>query len=645
MAQVNLKLSARALDYLSDTATDAQSLSATVTSLLNTNALLNSNYYYFDSWKSSASKAVMRFEDGTTRSYLGQISPTYKTAYEEQGVAYVHTLQLNVPKGIRETIKGNLIYDYEADYDNLWIDFRQGLITDYRIEILGKLADTQYGNISSGFTGALQASPSGSVSGSLSGLYASAQKVLKRSVTEGDFQVSGDNQTGVQVSGTLQRLRNDFHDGSYLELRDSRAFGITDSLSLLSLHQQELWGGDDTFNVELANTATRTLRINSGAGNDSLTLKGGHGLLAADAGDGDDSIRLLDSAPLVFGGSGIDTVETAFSHSIDNLTDIENLTLYGSKKADATGNAQGNVLRGNSAANTLDGHAGADRMIGGLGNDIYIADQPGDQIEEAANGGIDTVHTALSWALSAYLENLVLQGSIDLAGTGNGLANRITGNTGNNTLDGAGGIDSLVGGAGNDTYIVDLLPKGQGSKSTLALEDKIMESANQGSDTLQLRGQFDLTAASTIRLAAPLENLDAGHTGCTRLNLSGNAGDNLIIGNEADNILTGGAGADRLFGGAGQDTFRFNSIREMSLGERQDVIQDFTRGEDLIELKALNGFSLIGEQAFSGLKQLRYETSGTDLLLLGNNSGNLQADFSIKLIGIGSLNNADLLLS
>ncbi len=109
MAQVNLKLSARALDYLSDTATDAQSLSATVTSLLNTNALLNSNYYYFDSWKSSASKAVMRFEDGTTRSYLGQISPTYKTAYEEQGVAYVHTLQLNVPKGIRETIKGNLI--------------------------------------------------------------------------------------------------------------------------------------------------------------------------------------------------------------------------------------------------------------------------------------------------------------------------------------------------------------------------------------------------------------------------------------------------------------------------------------------------------------------------------------------------------
>lgn len=303
------------------------------------------------------------------------------------------------------------------------------------------------------------------------------------------------------------------------------------------------------------------------------------------------------------------------------------------------------MLRGNSAANTLDGHAGADRMIGGLGNDIYIADQPGDQIEEAANGGIDTVHTALSWALSAHLENLVLQGSIDLAGTGNGLANRITGNTGNNTLDGAGGIDSLVGGAVNDTYIVDLLPKGQGSKSTLALEDKIMESANQGSDTLQLRGQFDLTAASTIRLAAPLENLDAGHTDSTRLNLSGNAGDNLIIGNEADNILTGGAGADRLFGGAGQDTFRFNSIREMSLGERKDVIQDFTRGEDLIELKALNGFSLIGEQAFSGLKQLRYETSGTDLLLLGNNSGNLQADFSIKLIGIGSLNNADLLLS
>ena len=41
------------------------------------------------------------------------------------------------------------------------------------------------------------------------------------------------------------------------------------------------------------------------------------------------------------------------------------------------------------------------------------------------------------------------------SGTGNALANTITGGAGNDTLDGGVGIDTLIGGAGNDTYKVD----------------------------------------------------------------------------------------------------------------------------------------------------------------------------------------------
>jgi Ca2+-binding RTX toxin-like protein len=47
----------------------------------------------------------------------------------------------------------------------------------------------------------------------------------------------------------------------------------------------------------------------------------------------------------------------------------------------------------------------------------------------------------------------VLQGSGNLAGTGNALANNIYGNSGNNTLDGGVGADVLQGSAGNDTFV------------------------------------------------------------------------------------------------------------------------------------------------------------------------------------------------
>ena len=48
-----------------------------------------------------------------------------------------------------------------------------------------------------------------------------------------------------------------------------------------------------------------------------------------------------------------------------------------------------------------------------------------------------------------------MQGTADLQGYGNAIANAITGNSGNNLIDGGGGADIMTGGAGNDTYFVD----------------------------------------------------------------------------------------------------------------------------------------------------------------------------------------------
>ena len=119
----------------------------------------------------------------------------------------------------------------------------------------------------------------------------------------------------------------------------------------------------------------------------------------------------------------------------------------------ATATASANTLFGNTGNNLLDGGAGADIMRGGAGNDIYFVDNAGDLVFENANEGTDAVFATVNYTLTANVETLVLQGTGNLSGTGNALANQIYGNAGNNTLNGGAGVDVLVGNAGNDTFV------------------------------------------------------------------------------------------------------------------------------------------------------------------------------------------------
>jgi len=427
-------------------------------------------------------------------------------------------------------------------------------------------------------------------------------------------------------------------------------------------------------NIQLTGTGLFEL-----IGNDADNiLDGGKTAAALKGGTGDDTYRVghKDAQIIELDGEGDeDTVESTIAWTLgDNL---ENLTLLGKAALSGTGNSLNNILTGNDGNNILDGGAGVDRLIGGKGNDTYIVRNEDDVVEENDKEGTDTVKAHISYSLSDFVENLTLEDSADIEdanidGTGNDLANTITGNAGNNILDGKGGVDKLIGGKGSDTYIVDLVLKGTGAKATVVLEDSIVEKANEGyHDTLKLRADSlpeDFSGTASITLGANLEALYAMDTGKLKLNLNGNALNNVLVGNKGDNVLNGGAGddnilagdggnntliggagADTMSGGTGKDTFAFTSLKDLGLGEgKQDVIYAFESGVDKLDFSALKGYTFADEDSFGKTaKQLRWETlqddEGEYVLISGNTDKDVAAEFSIKLVGISSLNEGDFI--
>jgi Ca2+-binding RTX toxin-like protein len=216
--------------------------------------------------------------------------------------------------------------------------------------------------------------------------------------------------------------------------------------------------GDGNDNILIGNSFINTL--SAGDGDD--TLNGGVGADVMVGGLGDD-IYYVDNAGDVItevsGQGSSDEVRTALSYTL--ASEVENLTLLGTAAINGTGNGLDNRLTGNNGANILDGGAGADTMVGGLGNDTYIVDNAGDVVTEGLNGGTDLIKSSVSWVLDENVEKLTLTGASDIDGTGNALANTLTGNSGANVLDGG----MLLAGR-ERYYLVDILKT---SKGLLAL--------------------------------------------------------------------------------------------------------------------------------------------------------------------------------
>jgi len=340
---------------------------------------------------------------------------------------------------------------------------------------------------------------------------------------------------------------------------------------------------------------------------------------------------------------GVDTVnvnldasgETFFA--LINQSEVEFLNATGASRIDLQGSSFAQVITGNNAANTITGGGGADTLIGQGGSDNYLVTGQ-DQFVVEANGGadIDTVFTTVSYNLTdtvSYVANAsqvdipsvpgtpgqaatfttgtvgievlsaaVQAGTDNINLTGNGQAQSIIGNYGNNALNGdddtrANGStngatgtalgDTLTGLFGDDTYRV------------YSQNDIIREQAGQGTDTANfgtaIGAGLNTDAANTYQLRAgnsiEVFNAVARASGNTvGYQLIGNEQSQTSIRGSANNdAIWGGAGNDTLTGNGGNDTFGFNEAGAADA----DVITDFNRG-DLIGLASGTGTGFQG---------------------------------------------------
>ena len=253
--------------------------------------------------------------------------------------------------------------------------------------------------------------------------------------------------------------------------------------------------------------------------------------------------------------------ETFTVHTTDGTAQVVSVVIHG----------QNEVFTGTMGADTMRGTVYGDTMTGLGGDDTYVINETHDTIVEQPGGGTDTALASVTYTLNANVENLLQQGSSNIDGTGNDLANQIVGNAGNNVLSGAGGDDVIKGGAGNDTLNGGL---GDDNMDGGAGVDTVTYADASGPVTVSLAvTSFQNTGSAGVDKVVNVENL------------IGSNFDDTLTGSSVRNVITGGGGADTMTGGGSADTFVYKAVGDSAVGH-SDTITDLVNG-DAIDFSAL----------------------------------------------------------
>jgi len=454
------------------------------------------------------------------------------------------------------------------------------------------------------------------------------------------------------------------------------------------------WSANDVINFDgsaNANNITGSTfkdTFNSGAGNDTLIGNGGADVFFA--GDNDDLIVLnaQNGNSQVSGGNGTDTLRvTGGSISLASMSGIEAVELQnaatlalsngqffslpGTAAISGTGTISVSLFGGQSALTNnfvLAGGSNITFNIQGAGGNETITIHPDAIGIVSDGGGTDTITGGNRG------DTITIAGGVDTVngGAGNDLVSVWAQSNGSH----------VHGGADTDTLRIDSGSVSLGSVSgfeaiqmttgtglTLTTAQLMAgfapNTAVSGTGTITINLEPDVFTAApgfqnvgggvnfVYNGSAGSDYVKAGHFLNT---ISGGLGaDFLRGGNLVDTIdggadndkITGWGGADVLTGGSGSDQFRYFYATDSGLGAASDRITDFIIGSDVIDLRLLDkdlvtpdiqnyALSFIGTSAFgnTGAGQIRYTTSGADMLVQFDLDGNGSSDMEVILQGL-----------
>lgn len=268
-----------------------------------------------------------------------------------------------------------------------------------------------------------------------------------------------------------------------------------------------------------------------------------------------------------------------------------------------SGTESADAVKGGPGNDTIAGLSGADDLRGGAGDDFISGDRGGDKL--FGDDGNDTLYG---------------RDGDDTVSGGNG-NDWISGGKGTDTLSGGAGDDIIFGNTGVDTIFGD------------AGNDQI--SGNDGNDVIDGGAGHDVISGGKgvdhisggegdDRIAGN-SNADVLYGGAGNDTLEGNSGNDQLFGGDGDDTLIGGTGTDRLTGGKGDDRLTGNSGYDdfvIAPGDGNDIITDFTPGEDDLDLSAF----AIG--SFENLLPRITETANHNLRIA------LDANTSVVLEGV-----------
>ncbi len=204
-------------------------------------------------------------------------------------------------------------------------------------------------------------------------------------------------------------------------------------------------------------------------------------------------------------------------------------------------------------------------------------------------------------------------GSGDDQIVGNQANNLLVGNSGNDSMWGMDGRDRLKGGTGNDTLV------GGNQK------DKLFGGA--GDDELWGGSHRD-------KLFGSKGDDD----------IYGQDGKDVLKGNAGRDILIGGGGKDTLVGGANADNFLFYLASDSKMNAA-DVIKDFSRGSDKIDLSNISTTLFTFGTSFSGTgPSVITSQNGGNTNVLVDVDGDASADMKIIVEGVTGLSVGDFIL-